>query len=92
MIPIVTTLATMNNIQRKKNGTENIHVGIAEHVSVSQLLPSDLFREGYYYYKVGKRNTIFGKLSIIIVSNDYISIWFYVYFSVPFSEYAYTLV
>ena len=60
----------MNNIQRKKNGTENIHVGIAEHVSVSQLLPSDLFREGYYYYKVGNRNTILGKLFNINVSND----------------------
>jgi len=51
LIPIVNTLATMNNIQRRKNGTENIHVMIEEHVSVSQLLPYNMFEEGYYYYK-----------------------------------------
>jgi len=49
--PIVTALTNMNKKQREDNTTENICVDLPEAMKVSQLFPSNLFEQGYYYYQ-----------------------------------------
>ena len=50
--PIVTALTTMNEKQREHNTTESIRQDLPEAMIVSQLLPNNLFEQGYYYYQV----------------------------------------